>query len=129
MSYYLKNLEWITKALANPPDKLNKLIPVDSCIPAELMDHYEMIIDKDLNNFKEELSKSQIDELKKLNDYVYSLFCSEKLADKWNDDNFIYSEQWQNIQVLAKNFATYMKWENLENLEPLYSQIVDVNHE
>ncbi len=69
------------------------------------------------------------DKLGTVHDYVYSLFCSEKLADKWNDDNFIYSEQWQNIQVLAKNFATYMKWENLENLEPLYSQIVDVNHE
>lgn len=129
MNYYLSHLKWIINALALEPALLHTLLPPDSYIPNEITDQYEMIVDEDLSDIIPVLKADQLEHFKPLHHYMNSLFVREDLADAWYDNDFVYSQEWQVLHKMAKDFEQYMGWQISEPLSQLYSQVIDINDE
>lgn len=127
MNYYLDNLKWIINAFALDVEKLPDLFPENSCIPIEMLDQYEMIVDYELNQIRPVLTSEQLSQFKLVNEYMYKMIMREDLANSWYDNNFVYSEEWRGMQAVARDFEAYMAWEIHEPLSPLYSEIYVIN--
>lgn len=129
MDYFLRNLKWLINAFALEPKLLHTLLPPNSYIPNEMIDQYEMIVDKDLSNIIPVLTAEQLENFKPFSDYVYSILIREDLEDSWYDNDFIYSPEWNVIHTMAKDFEQYMGWQISEPLPPLYSEIIYIDSE
>lgn len=129
MEYFLSNLRWLVNAFALDPKLLANFLPTGSCVPNELADQYEMIVDKELVNIKCLLTPEQLEEFKFLNSYIYSLLENEELENCWYDNNFIYSKEWEQIRLRARDFEKYMGWDTNKDINSLYSDVVYINQD
>lgn len=105
----MNRIKWITQSFAQPYEIQKMLFPDFINVADQLAVEWEIALDE-VNDCQ--LTDSQRQAIKRLDDYMLSISGIANIKH-WNDDALCYSDEWNEMRILAKVILDVMGWDNV----------------